>query len=89
MSAKYICMKNEVKGIEEIIVFPEHIHHDCAFEMMSRIKNQSHGSWERERRKIVSAGFVDYEGNCFGRSETLGVVSRERVDTELLADQYR
>lgn len=37
--------------------------------------------------EAISAGFVDSEGNCFGRSETLNLNSRPALDKLLLVSQ--
>ena len=79
---KYIVTTRE-GDIEEMFVFPETINHDCMAEMISRIKNHTHGSWERISRKPISAGFITVEGECYGRSETLNLDSRGVTDTVL------
>ncbi len=79
MTMKYIVTERE--GIEEMFVFPDTINHDCMAEVISRIKNQSHGSWERVLRRPISAGFITVEGECYGRSETLRLDSRGITDT--------
>ena len=78
---KYIVTKNE-KGQEEIFIFSKEISHDCMAEAVMGIKNQSFGNWRRVRRKPISAGFIE-GGECVGRSESLGLESREE-DTKLL-----
>lgn len=80
---KYIVTIND-NGNEEIFVFNEIINHDCMAEVLGYIKNQSFGDWERVRREPISAGFVQ-DGVCYGRSVTLGLSSREGIDTKLLA----
>ena len=57
-------------------------------EVLERIKNQTHGQWEREFRVPVSAGFVSPTGNCYGESISLDLVSRPDEDTKLLNEQY-
>ena len=79
---KYIVTVRE-GNIEEMFVFPETINHDCMAEMISRIKNQSHGDWERICRTPIAAGFITTDGECYGRSETLGLDSRGYSDTVL------
>jgi hypothetical protein len=43
--------------------------------------------WERKIRKrdgdIISAGFIDAGGKCYGRSETLDLDSRPEKDSAL------
>jgi hypothetical protein len=82
---KYICVENE-KGEHEIIMFPKTINHDVMAESVSRMKNQTHGNWEREWRTPISAGFVRGDLQCYGRSETLDLDSRPE-DTEILQAQ--
>lgn len=84
---KYIVTENE-DGIEEIFTFPDSVHHDAMAEILNRIKNQTHGNWERIRRRPVSAGFVMSSGTCFGSSETLSLSSRPQ-DSDILAKTYR
>lgn len=84
---KYICTVDP-NGEEEIFVFPRSVNHDCMMEMIGRIKNKTHGDWQRIRRKPISAGFVNNAGGCYGHSETLKLKSREQ-DTDILKDQYK
>ena len=79
---KYICTKNE-KNEEEIFIFPSTIDHDAMAEVLSLIKDQTHGNWNRVHRKPVSAGFITVNGTCHGRSETLGLASRGDTDAKL------
>jgi hypothetical protein len=81
MVMKYIVTQHE--GIEEMFVFPDTINHDCMAEVISRIKNHSHGNWKRVPRRPISAGFITVEGECYGRSETLRLDSRGTTDTVL------
>lgn len=86
---KFVCFKNPENGSEEIIIFPKTINHDCFAEVQGHIKNQTHGKWHRVRRVPVSAGFVTFTKNgatCFGKSETLGLETREQ-DTDILLQQ--
>lgn len=78
---KYIVTKTE-DDKEEIFIFPKSVNHDCMMEVLSRIKNQTGGNWERVRRKAVSAGFTAGV-KCYGCSETLGLKSRQE-DSELI-----
>lgn len=79
---KYIVTRDE-SGREEAFVFPRTIDHDAMAEVLGRIKNQTHGNWRRVFREPVSAGFMDQDGICYGKSETLGLSARPE-DTELL-----
>lgn len=81
---KYIVTVTEA-GKQEIFIFPRAVHHDCMAEMLSRIKNQSGGQWQRVHRRPVSAGFTDGV-KCYGRSETLNLDSRGRLDEMLIGD---
>jgi len=74
----------QVSGKLEIFTFPDSVNHDCMAEAIGRMRNQSHGNWERVRRKPLSAGFVNASGICLGESESLGLVSRGDDDTSLL-----
>ena len=85
---KYICIEDEDKN-QVIITFPRSINHDVMANGAGRMKNQMHGNWKRITRVVISAGFVDKNGNCTGKSETLNVNSRGDVDTKLLASQYQ
>ena len=79
---KYIVTKDE-NGNEEIFLFPVAVHHDVMYNVISRLKNKSHGDWKRTDRELVSAGFWDGM-QCHGYSETLNVASRPLKDTELI-----
>jgi len=79
---KYIRTESE-NGTHEIFIFPKSIDHDAMMEALSRIKNQTHGPWERVLREPVSAGFVDANGACYGESISIGLAS-DKSDTELL-----
>jgi hypothetical protein len=82
MTMKYIVTEDE-EGTEEIFIFPKKINHDCMMEMLARIKDQTHGSWNRVRRMPIAAGFTDCV-TCWGRSETLGLDSRKDKDAKLI-----
>ena len=83
---KYIATKDE-EGKEELFTFPKNINHDAMAEVLGHIKNQTGGNWSRVRRIPVSAGFVDANGKCSGKSESLKLKSRQE-DTALLRKQY-
>ncbi|MEQ8409109.1 MAG: hypothetical protein RKH07_12620 [Gammaproteobacteria bacterium] len=82
---KYIRTEDE-NGTTEIFTFPITVNHDCMMESLSGIKNHTYHPWERVRRHPVSAGFVDAAGNCYGRSESLGLESSPK-DTQILSAQ--
>lgn len=79
---KYVVMQDE-SGKETIFIFDESIHHDCAEEVFGRIKDQTHGRWNRVFRTPVAAGFTNGIC-CWGESETLKLKSRGIQDEELI-----
>lgn len=83
---KYIVTADE-DGHEELFTFPRSVHHDAMAEMLGRIKNQTHGNWHRVRRMPVAAGFVNADNQCYGASETLGLIARPALDSDLLRKQ--
>jgi hypothetical protein len=83
---KYICTKDENDKLE-IFTFPRSIDHDAMAEALEGFRNKTYGNWERIYRKPISAGFVDVNGNCYDRSESLGLDSRKKEDTLLLKNQ--
>lgn len=83
---KYICFENGQTGKEEIHLFPANVHHDCFSEVAGHIKNHTGSGWMRINRYPVSAGFVDGNLRCHGKSETLGLESRPQ-DTKILKEQ--
>lgn len=90
MRMKYIVTEREENGnrIEEIFVFDCNINHDAYAELVGKFKNQTWGNWKRVPRKPISAGFVTIRQDrveCYGKSETLNLESRNEVDTKLLA----
>lgn len=81
---KYIVTQDEDNNNrEEIFIFDQIIHHDCMMEMIGRIKNQSHGNWNRQHRVAIAAGFTDGR-KCWGYSETIGLKSRGDKDSDLI-----
>ena len=84
----YIGMKYIVMALndeEEIFIFPRIVDHDRMVEACERIRFGDERNWNRKYRKgqVVAAGFID-GGVCHGRSETLGLESRGKVDAALL-----
>lgn len=79
---KYVVTRDE-NGKEELFMFPKSINHDCMAEVLGRIKDQSWGSWRRVYREPIAAGFTDGK-HCTGRSETLNLDSRGRLDEMLI-----
>lgn len=79
---KYIVTKTD-DGKEEIFIFPKVVNHDCMAEALRGIRDQSYGRWNRVHRKPISAGFTDGK-KCTGRSESLNLDSRGRLDEMLI-----
>jgi hypothetical protein len=79
---KYIVTRDE-NGKEEIFIFSKKISHDAFAEVVSDIRNQTWGNWERMYREPIAAGFTDGK-RCTGRSETLDLDSRGRLDEMLI-----
>lgn len=79
---KYIVTQDR-EGKEDIFIFPKSVNHDCMAEVLTRIKDQSWGNWERVYREPIAAGFTDGK-LCCGRSETLDLDSRGEVDARLI-----
>ena len=79
---KYIVLN--LKGEDQIIVFPRIIDHDRMRDAMNAIKFGNDRNWERKYHdaKLVSAGFID-NGICHGKSESLNIKSRPELDTHL------
>lgn len=92
---KYIVFsgdKSDGNGEQEfIIVFDRSIDHDIMFEGILMLRNNSGPHWERcwVDPAPISAGFVSPELQCYGRSETLHLDSRQTIDTELLKLKLR
>ena len=82
---KYITTETD-EGTREVFVFPNTINHDAYAESMYRLRNQTHGDWRRIERTPVSAGFINSDGECYGRSESLNLESHEG-DTEIFRSQ--
>lgn len=85
MDKKYVVMRH-VDGEEHIFVFPPSVDHDRFAEATGAIRFGAEQQWRRHMYgfRPVSAGFVDHGGQCYGRSETLGLESRGDADTRLL-----
>jgi hypothetical protein len=85
---KYVVTQDE-DGKEELFMFPKSVNHDVFANAVSRLKNQSHGNWKRIDRDVIAAGFISYDYgimSCHGRSETLNLDSRGRLDEMLIGD---
>lgn len=84
---KYVVTKDE-EGKEEIFIFPKRYHHDDFADTINGLKTFKNGNpddWERQYKTPIAAGFTDGK-HCTGRSETLDLDSRGRID-ELLIEQ--
>lgn len=81
--AKYVVMR--LNDVETIFTFPKSVDHDRMKEALECIRFGDHRNWTRAYRdgEVVSAGFID-GGQCHGRSETLNLESRPKLDTALL-----
>lgn len=82
---KYVVTEDE-NGKQELFMFPKHINHDDFADCLRGIKtyiNGNHREWERMYRKPIAAGFTDGK-KCTGRSETLDLDSRGRLDEMLI-----
>lgn len=84
---KYIVTRND-NGCEEIFTFPNSVNHDCFAEGVERLRNKSHGDWRRINRTVISAGFINRDGQCMGESLTLRLRSRPEEDTQLYKQQF-
>lgn len=82
---KYVVTKDK-NGKQELFMFPKSINHDDFAEVLSHIKMRNpnnHRDWERMYREPIAAGFTDGK-TCSGRSETLNLDSRGRLDEMLI-----
>ena len=90
---KYIVVSLNDK--EEIFTFPNIVDHDRFAECIEGIRFGCESNWERKLFKavkngeIISAGFINSSGECYGRSETLDLKSRGSQDTALLKAAYQ
>ena len=89
---KYIVVLLDDK--EEIFTFPNTVDHDRFAECIEAIRFGSNHNWNRklfkavENGQIISAGFVNSSGECYGSSGTLDLKSRGSQDTALLKASY-
>jgi hypothetical protein len=80
---KYIVINFE--GKEMIFLFSADIDHDRMYEGIQAVRIGAINNWVRIwDADVVSAGFVNKQGVCFGESMTLDKKSRGEVDTKLL-----
>lgn len=84
LEQKYIVIKD---GANELMfTCPRVVQHRNFFESVQTMKEGGDNNWRRPYRNhvCVAAGFI-LDGQCYGRSESLGVDSRPAHDTLLLA----
>lgn len=81
---KFIVFKDGYEGKEMIVIFSTDIVHAHMAEALIRMKAGDMIDWKRINFHSVSAGFVDYTGKCYGRSESMSLDSRPDLDTALL-----
>lgn len=82
---KYVVTKDE-EGKQELFMFPKSINHNDFADAVQRIKTYVNGNprdWIRLKRTPIAAGFTDGK-TCSGRSETLKLDSRGRLDEMLI-----
>lgn len=82
---KYI-VTNDEEGKQELFMFPKAINHNDFADAVQRIKTYVNGNprdWIRLERTPIAAGFTDGK-TCTGRSETLNLNSRGRLDEMLI-----
>lgn len=76
MKLKYI-----IDEIGSFMIFSEYVHHSTAAQSL-----RQHG-----RSPIVGAGFIRIEEGkvcCYGKSESLSIKSREKIDSEIIAYNF-
>ncbi len=87
---KYIIIEAEMSaeledsGILIPIVFSQHLNHHDTFKSIKQQLAIKHG-WEA---KIFSAGFMNMDGVCHGRSITLNVGSKEGDSVRIRRHDY-
>jgi hypothetical protein len=82
---KYVVTKDE-NDKEDIFIFPKRFNHDDFAEAIDRVKVRNLDNprdWQRGRLAPIAAGFTDGK-TCAGRSETLDLDSRGRLDEMLI-----
>ena len=82
---KYVVTEDEA-GKQEIFIFPKRFNHDDFADIVNHLKtykNGNHNDRERQYKKPIAAGFTDGK-RCSGRSETLNLESRGRLDEMLI-----
>lgn len=82
---KYIVTQEEGHA-PEIFIFPKRFNHDDMADMVCNLKTydpNNRRNWERNYKEPIAAGFTDGK-HCHGRSETLNLDSRGRLDELLI-----
>lgn len=82
---KYIVTRDK-EGNVELFMFPKRYNHDEFASMVNGLKTFKHGNhreWERSYKEPIAAGFTDGK-TCHGRSESLNLDSRGRIDELLI-----
>lgn len=77
---KYISTKSEEAG-EQIFLFSKYVDHDCMYEIIQHMEQVDNP--DPDFREKIGAGFTNFK-QCYGRSETLRLDSRDDLDTALL-----
>lgn len=77
---KYISTASKEAG-EQIFLFSKFVDHDCMYEIIQDFEQI--GNPDPDFRGKLGAGFTNFK-ECFGRSETLNLDSRDDLDTALL-----
>jgi len=86
---KYIVTETE-EGLREMFTFPNTVEHKAFAEIVGKIKNTAGGGYfYRVQRTPISAGFIDANNSCHGKSYSLDLDSWGAVDTELLLTQNK
>ena len=84
---KYVVTRDE-DGVEEIFIFPKRYNHDDFAGDINGLRVRdpnNHREWDRKYKEPISAGFTDGK-HCTGRSETLDLDSRGRLDEMLITN---
>lgn len=86
---KYVVFLDPSNDRETLVIFEDHINHVDMAKVVSRVKlYDKRNEWYRGM-KPISAGFVSMDFRCYGKSESLQLVSRLDEDTLLLRAQFK
>ncbi len=87
---KFIVFLTQLSGREEIVVFSRELTHADVAETVRRTKVYDKCyKWHRDALRPVSAGFVNPNLTCYGKSESMNLPSRGDADTKLLKASFR